>query len=77
MRVITQELANGQALIETCGIRRWQYLEFRVDAYFDEETIKEMAARDQNGHVLPVTLILDSCIDSVEMVVSRLRKEFS
>ena len=75
VRVITQELANGQALIETCGIRRSQYLEFRVDAYFDEEAIEEMVARDQNGDVLPVTLILDSCMDSVEMVVSRLRKE--
>ena len=76
MQVITQELENEQALIETCGMRDWQYLEFRVDAYFDEEAIKEMAARDQNGDVLPVAAILDACIDSVEMVVSRLRKEF-
>ena len=76
MRVITQELVNGQALIETCGIRDWEYLELRVDAYFDEEATKEMAARDQNGDVLPVPLILDACIDSVEMVVGHLRKEF-
>ena len=75
MQVITQELTNGQALIETCGMRGWQYLEFRVDAYFDEGTTRELAAKDQNGDVLPVVLILDACIDSVEMVVSHLRKE--
>ena len=68
-----KELQHGQTLITTTGNKDWQYLEFPIDAFFDGLRV----AIYPHATPLSVSAALDASIDSVEMVVSRLRKEFS
>ena len=67
---IGRELRNGQALLITSGYREWQYLSFPVDAYFDQLP----GLTNRVGQALSVSEALDSCFESVDMVVSRLRE---
>ena len=72
-KVISCELQNGKALIETSGYGDWEYLRFPVDAFFER-----MQSRNaSNQRPLSVSETLDACMDSVEIVVSRLRKKIS
>ena len=75
-QTVGHELRYGQALLVTSGWRdgRWRdgrWLEFPVDAYFDDMPHSRSGAR----RGAPVAETLDACMDSVEMVVSRLRRE--
>lgn len=73
MEKLSQDLVNGGALVETHGIRDWKHLAFPIDAFFvDLEHLDAIT-----GRKISVSSMLDACIDSVEMVVSRLREEFS
>ena len=65
------ELRHGQALLVTSGWRDGQWLEFPVDAHF--ENLPHSRSGGRRG--APVAETLDACLDSVEMVVSRLRQE--
>ena len=67
-----KDLQNGQTLVITTGYKDWQYLEFPIDAFFDG--LRNAGYAD--GESPSVSEMLDACIDSVEMVVSHLRKEF-
>ena len=69
-RISSRELRNGQALLITSGYREWQYLSFPVDAYFDQLP----GLTNRVGQALSVSGALDSCFESVDMVVSRLRE---
>ena len=66
---LSQELRSGQALLITSGYRKSQYLSFPVDAYFDELP----GLKNRVGQALSVSEALDSCFESTDMVVSRLR----
>lgn len=66
------ELQHGKTIAITNGFKTWQYLEFPVDAFF----CGLRNARGLDNRALPVGQTLDACIDSVEMVVSRFRREF-
>ena len=71
MRTVGQELRYGQALLVAYGWTDGERLEFPVDAYFDDMP----SSRSGRGRCAPVSETLDACMDSVEMVVSRLRRE--
>ena len=71
MRTVGHELRYGQALLATSGWTDGRWLEFPVDAYFDDVPHSRSGA----GRGAPVAETLDACMDSVEMVVSRLRRE--
>lgn len=65
-------LQHGQAIALTRGYKDWQYLEFPIDAFF--EGLQDAGSPKERP--LSVAETLDACIDSVEMVVGHLRKEF-
>ena len=67
-----KELQHGQTLVITTGYKDWQYLEFPIDAFFDG--LRVVGYPD--AMPLSVSAALDACIDSVEIVVGHLRKEF-
>ena len=67
-----KELQHGQVIATTSGYKDWQFLEFPIDAFFDGL----QNAKGVEDRPLSVVETLGACIDSVEMVVSRLRKEF-
>ena len=71
--VINYELQNGQPLLTTPFLLsgEWRGLEFPIDAFFTELTCPNIDVTR-----FSVSETLDASIDSVEMVVSRLRKEF-
>ena len=71
VETVGHELRHGRALLITSRWSEWQRLEFPVDAYFDHLPY----ARGGTGGNASVADVLDACMDSVEMVVSRLRKE--
>ena len=71
VETVGHELRHGRALLITSRWSEWQRLEFPVDAYFDHLPY----ARGGTGGNVSVADVLDACMDSVEMVVSRLRKE--
>ena len=68
---VVHELRYGQALLAVAGGRNWQQLDFPVDAYFDHLLLSEAGT----GRNPSVAETLDACMDSVEMVLSRLREE--
>ena len=68
---VGHELRYGQALLAVAGGRNWQQLDFPVDAYFDH--LPRFGAG--TGRSPPVAETLDACMDSVELVLGRLRKE--
>ena len=65
------ELRYGKALLITTGWPDDQLLKFPVDAYFDHL----LYAWGGTGQGASVADVLDACMDSVDMVVSRLRQE--
>ena len=69
--VINHELQNGQALLVVPLFNDSRYLEFAIDAFFDE-----LLYSHTDDRKFSVSETLDACIDSVEMVVSHLRKKF-
>ena len=70
-RSVGRELRYGQALLVTSGCSDGRWLEFPVEAGFDDVGY----SRSDAGRAAPVAETLDVCLDSVEMVVSRLRRE--
>ena len=70
-RTVGRELRYGQALLVASGWTDGDRLEFPVDAYFDDMP----HSRSGGGWGAPVSETLDAGMDSVEMVVSRLRRE--
>ena len=71
VRSVGRELRYGQALLVTWGGSDGRGLEFPVEACFDDLPHSRSGAR----RGAPVAETLDACMDSVEMVVSRLRQE--
>ena len=71
MQAVGCELRYGQALLVTSGWADGHWLEFPLDAYFDDMPHSRSGGR----RGAPVAETLDACLDSVEMVVSRLRQE--
>ena len=71
VRAVGRELRYGQALLVTWGGSDGRGLEFPVEAWFDDLPHSRSGAR----RGAPVAETLDACMDSVEMVVSRLRRE--
>ena len=71
VETVGHELHYGQALLITTGWSEWQWLEFPVDAYFDHLPYAQVGT----GRAPAVTEVLEACMESVEMVVSRLREE--
>ena len=69
--VVSHDLLYGQTLLITPRLRDWDYLTFPIDAFFDG--LPDWSI----GRAITVSETLDVCIDSVEMVISRLRIEFS
>lgn len=69
---INYELQNGKPLLIADAISDWQYLQFPIDAFFDGFPFKDPIDNRQ----ISVSATLDACMDSVEMVVSALRREF-
>ena len=65
------ELRYGQVLLAVAGGRNWQQLDFPVEAYFDHLLCSEVGM----GRNPSIAETLDACMDSVEMVLSRLREE--
>ena len=72
--VINHELQNGQPLLTApfSLSGEWRALEFPIAAFFDGLTCFHFNVRNFSA-----SEALDACIDSVEIVVSRLRKELS
>ena len=70
--VVNYELQNGKTLLIADAIFDWQYLQFPIDAFFDGFPFKDPIDNRQ----ISVSATLDACMDSVEMVVSALRREF-
>ncbi len=70
-RAVGRELRYGQALLVAYGWTDGSGLEFSVDAYFDD--LPHSRSGERRG--APVSETLDACMDSVELVVSRLRRE--
>lgn len=72
--VVNCELQNGKALLitPTPRVEDSRYLQFPIDAFFDGFPFKDAV----NARQVSVSKTLDACIDSVEMVVSALRREF-
>ena len=70
-RAVGRELRYGQALLVAYGWTDGIRLEFPVEAYFDDLPHSRSGAR----RGAPVSETLDACMDSVELVVSRLRRE--
>ncbi len=68
---VGRELRYGQALLNTTGWPDARHLKFPVDAYFDHLPHSRVGA----GQNVSVAETLDACMDSVELVVSRLRQE--
>ena len=71
VETVGHELRYGEALLITTGWPDGQRLEFPVDAYFDHLTYSRAGTR----RAASVAETLDACMDSVEIVVSRLREE--
>ena len=71
VETVGHELRYGQALLVTSGWTDERWLEFPVDACFDNLAYSRSGAR----RGAPVAETLDACLDSVELVVSRLRRE--
>ena len=70
--VISRDLRNGETLLITPRFSDWEYLRFPIDAFF--EGLAHSNATYGRG--ISVSEALNACIDSVEMVVSCLRREF-
>ena len=68
--LINHELRNDQALLRVPFVSEWQRLEFPVDAFF-----AALPFSHRDGRRLSVSETLSACIDSVEIVVSRLKLE--
>ena len=71
VETVGHELRYGQALLITSRWPEWQRLEFPVDVHFDHLTYAQVGT----GRAPAAAEVLDACMDSVEMVVSRLRQE--
>ncbi len=68
---VGHELRYGQVLLAVAGGRNCRQLDFPVDAYFDH-LLSSGAGADQSPSVAET---LDAGMDSVELVISRLREE--
>ena len=71
MKTVGRELRYGEAVLVTSGWPDAQRLEFAIDACFDD-LLHPPAGTTRAASVAEV---LEACMDSVEMVVSRLREE--
>ena len=71
VRAVGRELRYGQALLVAWGGTDGSGLEFPVEAYFED--LRHSRSGESRG--APVSETLDACMDSVEVVVSRLRRE--
>ena len=69
VETLGRELRYGRALLAFTGSPQWQRLEFPIAAYFDHLPY----AQDGTGRAPPAAEVLEAGMESVEVVVSRLR----
>ena len=69
--VVRCGLRYGEALLFTSGVRHRRYLEFQVNVHFDGSIGPETA----RCRVAAAAEVLDACLESVDMVVSRFRSD--
>ena len=71
VETVGHELRYGQALLITSRWPEGRRLEFRIDVRFDHPPYAQVGT----GRAPAAAEVLDACMESVEMVVSRLREE--